>query len=183
MNPRTFPGFNRIKCFIGGSLPHARAGTLAAVLALGSLAAPQADAHNRFVPYQLAGTWRVAVTTFNCSTRVENPTFISYLTFTVDGSLIEAAGNPAFQPGQRSPGHGFWEHTGRNFYRVVSEAFIQFTTAPPLPPFVRGSQRLDQGLEMTGRNSFESDATVTFFNTAGVVVQSGCARATGERME
>ena len=123
------------------------------------------------------------MTTYNCGTLVANPSFTSYLTFGADGSLVETTANPVFQPGQRSSGHGYWERTGRNFYRAVSEAFIQFTTAPPLPPFPRGYQRIDQGIQMTGRNQFEADATVTFFNPAGTVVLSGCARATGERFE
>jgi hypothetical protein len=163
---------------------HARAIALACALALGTVAAtPPADAHGFQPSYQLEGTWRVTVNTYNCTTLVANPAFVSYLTFGAGGSLVETTSNAAFQPGQRSSGHGFWERVGRNYYRAVSEAFIQFTTGAPLPPFARGSQRIDQGIQMTGRNSFETDATVTFFDPAGTVLVSGCARAVGNRLE
>ncbi len=145
------------------------------------MAVPAAQAHDA-TPL-LTGTWRVAVTTFNCTTLVESPAFTSYLTFGADGTLVETTGNALFQPGQRSSGHGFWERTGRHYFRAVSEAFIQFSTAPPLPALSRGSQRIDQGIHVINRNHFESDATVTFFNTAGAVLVSGCARAKGERLE
>jgi hypothetical protein len=166
------------------TLRHSRACAVAVALLLGAVTAPsQVQAHNGYSSYKLGGTWKVVVTTFNCSTLVANPSFTSYLTFGADGSLIENTTNPTFQPGQRGPGQGYWERTGRNFYRAVSEAFINFTTTAPLPPWQRGYQRIDQGIQMTGRDKFESDATVTFFNTAGAVVLSGCARAVGERME
>ena len=159
-----------------------RAGVLACLLVIGAVAMPVAEAgHRGFKSYELGGTWRVKITTFNCETLVANPEFTSYLTFGADGSLIESTANPAFQPGQRGIGHGFWERTGRNFYRAVFEAFILFST--PVPPFPRGAQRIDQGIQMTGRDSFESDATVTFFDPTGAVVMSGCARAAGTRLE
>jgi hypothetical protein len=134
---------------------------------------------------KLAGTWRVQVTTYNCSTLVEGQPFNSFLTFGSEGTLVEVTSNPAFLPAQRSAGHGYWERTGRNFYHMVSEAFIQFSSdaRPPVPPFKRGVQRLDGGLEMTGRNSFSVDSTITFFDEAGAVALAGCARAEGERME
>ncbi len=134
---------------------------------------------------KLTGTWVVRVTTFNCSTLVESPPFTSYLTFGADGSIVETTANPAFLPGQRSAGHGYWERTGRNFYHMASEAFIQFSSVarPPVPPFKRGYQRLEGGLEMTGRNGFTTDSAVTFFDDAGAVVMAGCAKAVGERME
>jgi hypothetical protein len=165
------------------SLRCAGACAMVGALTLGAAVTSTAEAHNGPPASPLTGTWRVAVTTFNCATLVANPTFTSYLTFGADGTLVETTANPVFQPGQRSAGHGFWERTGRNFYRAASEAFIQFTTTAPLPPLTRGSQRIDQGIHMTGHDRFESDATVTFFNTAGAVLVVGCARAEGERLE
>jgi len=167
-----------------------RALRAACVLAITALCGA-ASAHNApepgfaFSNAKLTGTWLVRVTTFNCATLVESAPFTSYLTFGADGSIVETTANPAFLPGQRSAGHGYWERTGRNFYHMVSEAFIQFSSParPPVPPFPRGHQRLEGGLEMTGRNSFTTDATVTFFDESEAVALAGCARAVGQRME
>jgi hypothetical protein len=137
----------------------------------------------------LVGTWRVTVTTFPClNPQATNRPFVSLLTFGEDGSLIETTSSPQFLPGQRSNGHGFWEQIGPGAYRVISEAFIQFTTDPPPPPpapaLQRGRQRLDQGIQMTSRNSFVSDASVAFFSSTGVAPYfTGCARASGVRFE
>jgi hypothetical protein len=163
-------------------LRQARTLAITCILALGATATPvHAGGANHSDP--LTGTWRVVVTTFNCQTLIENPPFTSFLTFGAGGTLLETTSSPLFQPGQRSPGHGFWQRTGRKFYRSVFEGFVLFASSPPLPPLVRGRQRVDQGLQMTGPNSFVADATTTFFNVAGEVVTEGCARAVGERME
>jgi hypothetical protein len=163
---------------------------LASAAAVMAAAAP-ASAHSNHPDFawllnaRLQGTWRVEVTTYNCSTLLEGKPFISFLAFGADGSLIETTSNPAFLPGQRSGGFGYWERTGRNFYHMVSEAFIQFGSDArgPIPAFKRGTQKLDGGLEMTGRDAFSVDSTVTFFDEAGAVVMAGCAKAVGTRFE
>lgn len=140
----------------------------------------------------LVGTWRVTVTTYPCANPLAtNPPFVSLLTFGEDGSLIETTSSPQFRPGQRSIGHGRWERTGPGAFRAVSEAFILFATDPPPPPpapaLVRGRQRLDQGIQMTSRNTFVSDAAVSFFSSTapdGVAPYfTGCATANGVRFE
>ena len=146
--------------------------------ASGSLSRPD----HRFEP-ALTGSWRVSVTVYNCSTGVENPAFASFLTFGADGTLVETTNNPGFQAGQRSPGHGFWERSG-NAYRAVSEAFILFSSAPqpPVPGFQRGSQRIEQEIQLTDRKHFTSEASVSFSDVGGTVLVTGCAKATGERL-
>ena len=140
----------------------------------------------------LVGTWRVTVTTFPCANpAATNPPFVSLLTFGEDGSLIETTAGMQFQPGQRSIGHGRWERTGPASFRAVSEAFIMFATnpapPPPAPALQRGRQRIDQGIQMTSRDTFESDASVYFFNSPsdnGVAPYfSGCAKASAVRFE
>jgi hypothetical protein len=140
----------------------------------------------------LVGTWRVTVTTYPCANpQASNRPFVSLLTFGWDGSVIETTSSPQFQPGQRSIGHGRWERTGPGAFRAVGEAFIQFATdPPPLPPapaLQRGRQRIEQGIRMTSRDTFESDASVFFFNSAsgnGVAPYfTGCARASAVRFE
>jgi len=164
-----------------------RASLVAAGLGLmisGGVATTAAAASNdNSIPAKaLVGTWRVAITTFNCSTKVENPPFDSLLTFHDDGTMLEETSSLQFAAGQRTNGHGFWERMGKGAYRAVFEAFIMFPTAGP-PPLQRGRQRVDQGITMTSRDSFTSDASVTFFNASGTVLLSGCARASGVRFE
>jgi hypothetical protein len=167
-----------------------RIGSLAAGLGLLLLTmstAPVATAHESpndgyKSANSLVGTWWVTVTTFNCSTQVANKPFVSLLTFGADGSLIETTSSPAFAPGQRSTGHGIWQRLGRGTYRAVSEAFIQFGSNGP-PPLQSGRQRIDQGIQMTSRDSFSSDAAVTFFDVYGSPLLTGCARASGVRFE
>lgn len=140
----------------------------------------------------LVGTWRVTVTTYPCANpQAVNPAFASLLTFSEDGSVIETTSSPQFQPGQRSIGHGRWERTGPGAFRAFGEAYIQFATnpapPPPAPALQRGRQRIEQGIQMTSRDSFESEASVFFFaSTSGNGVApyfSGCAKATGVRFE
>jgi hypothetical protein len=142
----------------------------------------------------LVGTWHVTVTTYrNCDPLQPNPSFVSLITFGWDGSVIETTSSPQFQPGQRSIGHGRWERTGPGAFRSVGEAFIQFATTSSLPPpapgpaLQRGRQRIDQGLRMTSRDTFESDASVFFFNSTsdnGVAPYlTGCAKASAVRFE
>lgn len=131
----------------------------------------------------LTGTWRVTVTTYDCATLVQNPSFKSLVTFNIDGTMIETTSAPLFQPGQRSSGYGFWERTGRNFYRAVSEAFIQFPSPPMGPPLKRGSQRIDQGITFQDRNHWTSHATTAFSDESGTVVLAFCASASAERMD
>jgi hypothetical protein len=163
--------------------------SFACALALASVCA-SAQANAPFAPLAgLTGSWRVTVTTYSCSPATPAPslTFKSFVTFSLDGTLVETTSSPLFQPGQRSSGHGLWERTGRNFYRAVSEAFIQFPTtpAPPAPQrgLQRGFQRIEQGIEFTDRDHFTSTATATFFDEAGAIVISLCASAAAERMD
>jgi hypothetical protein len=171
-----------------------RASTLAAGLALvtATTTAPTIAADGEIGAKALIGTWRVTVTTFPCANpQATNPPFVSLLSFGSDGSLIETTSSGQFQAGQRSTGHGLWERTGPGAYRAVSEAYIQFATnpapPPPAPALQRGRQRIDQGIQMTSRDSFVADAAVSFFNSTadnGVAPYfTGCARALGVRFE
>jgi hypothetical protein len=131
----------------------------------------------------LTGTWRVQVATYNCQTGVTNPPFASVLTFDAFGNLTGTTANAIFLPGQRSPDHGVWKRVGWNYFSAASEAYIQFSTPATSPPprLTRGVQRIEQGIEMTGPDSFTSEATLTFFDEAGAVVLTGCAKATAQR--
>jgi hypothetical protein len=131
----------------------------------------------------LTGTWRVVVTPTDCATGTPLPSFVAMNTFAHDGTMTETTASPAFQPGQRSPGHGVWEFTGQNSYRAVSEAYILFTTTPnpPVPGFPRGLQRITQTIQVT-QNQFTSDASAEFFDVDGNLVITLCVTASGQRM-
>ncbi len=134
----------------------------------------------------LTGTWLVTIQQYDCSggTDLGLP-FQSLLTFGPGGTLIETTANPAFAPGQRGPGHGTWDRSGFDSIRAVSEAFILFTTSAhgPVPEFDTGRQRIEQYIEFSGGDQFNSEATVSFTDPSGTVLRSGCARATGARMD
>ena len=151
---------------------------LGAVLPANANAA-QANSDNKIV-----GTWRVQVTTFNCVSGVKAPPFMSMLSFASGGTLTETTSSPAFQPGQRSVGLGFWNDSGSKTYQAVSEAYILFNTPanPPAPGLVRGTQRITQTIQING-DQLSSTATVQFFDESGKELVKGCASATGERVK
>jgi len=140
-------------------------------------------------PSRLEGAWQVTITPYVCATGELLPAFAvdSYMTFGARGTLAETTSNPRFQPGQRSPGQGHWERIGPNTYRAVFQAFVQFTSVvtPPTPPrYVRGTQRVDQGIELVDNDHWKSLATVSFFDVGGTLVPpSGCAAAEAVRMD
>ena len=134
----------------------------------------------------LTGTWLVTIQQYDCSRGADlGLPFQSLLTFGPGGTLIETTANAAFAPGQRGPGHGTWDRTGVDSIRAVSEAFILFTTPAhgPVPEFDTGRQRIEQYINYPGGDQFSSEAAVSFTDPSGTVLRSGCARATGARME
>lgn len=165
-----------------------------AALALSAAAGPAVAEVGSFfgrwqAPSVLEGPWQVTITPAACDGSEEFPqfTFVSYLTFAAGGTLIESTSNRGFQPGQRSPGHGYWERTGRKTYRSHFQAFVLFDsvlpTTRPNRPYLRGVQTLEQTMEFQDSNHWTSDAQVTFVDSAGKTVDpSGCAKATAERM-
>jgi len=166
---------------------HFSLGVVAFLLAAGA-AATSAEAsgpgYGRSVaPASLEGTWIVAVHPADCSTGLEIPgipPFISYITFNRGGTMNETTSNPFFEPGQRGPGFGVWERTGRTSYQYGWQAFIQFDS----PGYQRGYQRVDQTLELLTNDEWDSYGSVNFYagNPPANVPPSGCAHATGTRM-
>lgn len=136
--------------------------------------------------WELTGTWLVQVQQYDCKTEAAlGPAFASFLTFGADRTLIETTANPGFEPGQRGPGHGLWERTRHDTYRAVSEAFIIFSSPAhgTVPAFAVGRQRIEQEITLYGGGKLKSDAQVSFTDPSGTVLRSGCASATGTRME
>lgn len=104
----------------------------------GTVVAGEMEFDRSRVPAALVGSWKVSVTPYNCVTGATFPQFTrpQLITFGDGGTVVEGSGSPDFQPGQRSPGHGYWERTGPQSFRTVIEAFILFTSVvtPPTPP-------------------------------------------------
>lgn len=154
-----------------------------------ALVAAHGVGHGPTKPSRLEGAWRVTVTPYVCATGelLTAAATGTYMTFGARGTLAETTSHTSFQPGQRSPAHGYWERTGPGTYRAVFEAFILFTsvvTPPAVPRYTRGKQRADHGIELVDRDHWKSVATVSFFDTAGTQVPpSGCAVAEAVRME
>ncbi len=123
----------------------------------------------------LEGTWRVNVTVRDCVSGGILRTFPALLTFAQGGTLTETTAG--FPPAVRTPGHGFWRHTGDHSYAAVSEAFL----------FNGGTwtatQRLTQSIEI-GDNPDELTSTATgeIIDTSGNVT-STCATAVATRLE
>lgn len=161
---------------------------IALTTAAGPVVANEMSFDSTQAPSLLVGTWRVTTTPYNCVTGQVFPQFArpSLITFGAAGTIVEGSANPDFQPGQRSSGHGYWEREGRLSFHAVYEGLILFTsvvTPPATPRYVRGTQRLDHGIEMQDADHWSSYASVTFFDVAGTPVPpSGCAQAAAERM-
>ncbi len=137
----------------------------------------------------LVGTWNIVITPYICATGESIPAvaFPARLTFHANGTMTETPFNPAFQPGQRSIGMGYWERIGRTSYRAVFEAFVLFTsvvTPPETPFYQRGVQRVDQGIELLDNNHWTSAASVVFRDqNSSIVPPTGCMTAAAERLQ
>ena len=154
---------------------------LAIAIASGPAAA-NGDDQDRSHPFgKLVGAWQVRLTPYSCDTGVPLPpefSFDSLMTFNAGGTLTETTSNPRFQPGQRSPGLGYWKHTERRSFEVVFEAFVQFTAVN----YTQGRQRVDWDLELVDADHWNLIGVVAFTDVTGVPLGSGCVRAVGVRM-
>ena len=150
-------------------------GTLCLVLAAPHKAVSQEtnDSHGG----KIEGTWRVQVTQRNCQTGAELRRFPAMLTFAPGGELTGTT--TAFPVALRGPDHGIWTFNGGNNYRAISEAFF-FNAAGA---WVQ-TQRITQSIELTANSdTFNSTASVEFFDTTGNIVLTGCATAAATRMD
>jgi hypothetical protein len=90
--------------------------------------------------------------------------------------------DPAFLPGQRTPGLGVWSRTDGHTFSAVSDAFILFPSVSTPPGFKRGVQRITQTIEVNG-DDLAAKASTQFFDTDGVQYDAGCATAVAHRFE
>ncbi len=128
----------------------------------------------------LEGTWLIHLTQKNCATGTAGPTFPALLTFARGGTTTETTASPAFQPGQRSPGHGTWRKTSGKTYLAHDEAFILFSGGP----FAAGMQIISHTITLSrDGNSFTSVATSQFYDTAdNPLGPTNCGTSLGVRV-
>jgi hypothetical protein len=148
-------------------------------LLLAQAARAQSDDRN-FGPRRLEGSWTVEITQRNCQTgeALGNP-FLSMLTFSSGGTLVETTANPMFFPAVRGPGHGVWSYAGGITFKAVSVAFI---TANGV---LVKTQTIRQTIELgEDSSSFTTpSASVEFVPVGGGPTMNGCATATGKRIQ
>src|SRR3982750_5018880 len=90
---------------------------VALVHPLGGAAAAKSNHKGR-----LQGTWRIRINPRNCQTGVPAAPFPVMASFARGGTVTEFNAPPAFQPGQRAPALGAWNHVDDNVYRAAIEA-------------------------------------------------------------
>jgi hypothetical protein len=165
----------------------AKAVLMAAAALVLSVGLPVTAADNDRSDSGLEGTWRVEVTTRNCTNGAPLLTFRAYLTFARGGTMTGTTASPAFKAGQRTSDHGVWRRTAGQLYETASEAFILFDSpaSPPAPALTRGWQWIGQQIAIDAHDPdvLHSDATTEFYDMAGNELSSGCATAVGHRFE
>jgi len=144
----------------------------------------------------LVGVWAVQVTLRDCTTQAPQGSFNSLVTFHRGGTISESAGSLSFAPGQRTSGHGTWDHTGKDSYRQHMIALVLFNTAPNLPGtpgfdptkpvspgFQAGWVTVTHTVELSDADSLTSAGTNAFYRSDGTVYRTGCSTAIGVRVE
>lgn len=128
----------------------------------------------------LNGSWVVQVTQRNCQTGdpVAEP-FLSLLTFSAGGTMVETTSNPMFFPSVRGPGHGVWHPTGGHTYRAVSTAFI--TANGELVKTQSITQSIEMGEDPDSFTTTKASVVLVPANPGPTI--TGCATSTGKRIE
>ena len=146
---------------------------------LGMVSALSARAQREVDEQRLEGSWLFQISIQDCNSGVPiGQPFQSLLTFAQGGTLTESTSNPKFFPAERGPGHGVWKLSGRHTYNATSTAFITLNGA------LARTQTITQTIEILTDDSVKTTAaSVTFYKPDGTLLASGCAAATGTRIE
>lgn len=144
-------------------------------IATSQIASAQSQQNNQ----GLVGTWLFQISIQDCNSGAPlGQSFMSLLTFAQGGTMTETTANPAFFPAVRSPGHGVWSVDGPHTFEATSTAFITSSGA-----LVR-LQTITQTIELLTPDSLQTtSASVKFYSPAGVLLTSGCAAATAQRIQ
>lgn len=126
---------------------------------------------------KLEGTWRVEITSVNCTTGIPSaaPPILALNTYVHGGSMLET-GNGSFF---RSPGHGSWQHVGgRNF--IATLTFFRFSSTGTFVGTARATRSITVGDD---DNVFTATSAVELLNADGIVFANLCSTEIGRRFE
>jgi len=135
-----------------------------------------------FLTQPLEGSWMFQISLQDCTSHAAiGAPFFSLLTFNRGGTVTETTANPGFVPPTvRGPGHGIWRHDGRRGYgyEATTTAFITVNGV------LSRTQTITQTIELEGPDKLKTtSASVQFFSPTGSLLMTGCAEATGKRIE
>src|SRR5438874_12112153 len=125
---------------------------------------------------RLQGTWEMQITLTDCAGHVIR-SFPSLIEYAAGGTVVESnAGTPQ---ALKTPGEGVWSHTTNNTYAFR----FKFFTFNPQNIFtgwtiIAGTTTVNP----TGDTNAGA-ATVTVYNTSGVVLVSVCSSTAGTRFK
>lgn len=124
-------------------------------------------------PHRLVGTWVATVTIRNCQTGTPIISIPALNTFNQGGTMLETAQSLA----NRSAGLGIWKRTGRNEFISV----FLFRRVNP-DGTNNGFQKIRRTHELDD-DTLTTEATFEIFDANGVLVSTGCATETADRLE
>jgi len=145
---------------------------LSIALLAGAVATADADADAA----KLVGTWKARVHFVDCvSGQTLGEPFSALGTYYADGNATEI---PFNGPTTRSASYGTWTKAGKLNYAVYSEFWLYDANG-----FYAGYQVLNRMLKVAkdGR-TFDVRATTSRYDSNDVLLGSGCAAGTGERL-
>jgi hypothetical protein len=125
---------------------------------------------------KLVGTWKAQVHFVDCvSDQAMGQPFSSLGTYYADGNATEV---PSSAPTARSASFGTWAKTGKRTYAAYSEFWLYDANG-----FYAGYQVLNRMLDVAkDGQTFDVRATTSRYDSDNVLLGSGCAAGTGERL-
>ena len=132
----------------------------------------------------IEGVWAMTITLRDCATGAQmGPPFMTLVTNHQGGTITESNGSPGYAPGQRTQGHGLWNHiSGATFgSRIVASILFTTPPAPPSPGFAAGWQVLTSTVTLTSDDALSGVARADFYDVNRQLYRSVCPTVAGER--
>jgi hypothetical protein len=127
----------------------------------------------------LPGTWDVTLTVRNCTTGAPLATIQELATFDGAGTVTSSTSAPMFPPATKTPGHAVWRRLSLRAYSY-SFKFFRFDAAGVFLGWTVIRQRAvlsPHGNECTSQGGAE------VYNTAGILIATGCSTSTATRFQ